>query len=49
MGSNIMSRRKKKHKLRSFIFYLMFGLIFTVVTAPLIIFHGPFTNVKKQL
>ena len=49
MGSNIMSRRKKKHKLRSFIFYLMFGVIFSVVTAPLIIFHGPFTNVKKTI
>ena len=49
MGSNNKARRKKKHKLRSFIFYLIFGLIFTGVTAPLIIFHGPFTNVKKTI
>jgi len=44
-----MPRRKKTHKLRSFIFYLIFGLIFTGVSAPLIIFHGPFTNVKKTI
>ncbi|MBU3192234.1 phosphodiester glycosidase family protein [Clostridium bowmanii] len=49
MSSNNMSRRKKKHKLKNFIFYLIFGLIFTGVTAPLIIFHGPFTNVKKTI
>jgi len=49
MGSNNKSRRKKNHKLKSFIFYLIFVLIFTGVTAPLIIFHGPFTNVKKTI
>ena len=49
MGLNNISTRKKKHKLRNFLFYLIFGLIFTVVTAPLIIFHGPFTNVKKTI
>jgi len=49
MDSKNISRRKKKYKLRSFIFYLIFGLIFTGVTAPLIIFHGPFTNVKKTI
>ncbi|MBZ9637626.1 phosphodiester glycosidase family protein [Clostridium sp. FP1] len=49
MGSNNISRRKKNHKLKNFIFYLIFGLIFTGVTAPLIIFHGPFTNVKKTI
>ncbi|MBZ9686900.1 phosphodiester glycosidase family protein [Clostridium estertheticum] len=49
MGSNNMSRRKKNHKLKSFIFYLIFGLIFTGITGPLIIFHGPFTNVKKTI
>ena len=48
MNSNNMSIQKK-HKIRNFIFYLIFGLIFTGVTAPLIIFHGPFTNVKKTI
>jgi exopolysaccharide biosynthesis protein len=49
MGLNNRSPRKKIYKLRRFIFYLIFGLIFTGVTAPLIIFHGPFTNVKKTI
>ena len=44
-----MSKRKKNHKLKNFIFYLIFGLIFTGITAPLIIFHGPFINVKKTI
>lgn len=44
-----MSKRKKNHKLKHFIFYLIFGLIFTGITAPLIIFHGPFINVKKTI
>ncbi|WP_443663261.1 phosphodiester glycosidase family protein, partial [Clostridium sp.] len=49
MGSNSRSKTKKIYKLRRFIFYLIFGLIFTGITAPLIIFHGPFTNVKKTI
>ena len=49
MKSNNRLRRKKKHKIKYFILYLIFGLIFTGVTAPLIIFHGPFTNVEKTI
>ena len=49
MGSKNISREIKNHKLRNFIFYLIFGLLFTGVTAPVIIFHGPFTNVKKTI
>ena len=51
MGSKNISQRKRKknYKLRNFIFYLVFILVFTGVSAPLIIFHGPFTNVKKTI
>jgi exopolysaccharide biosynthesis protein len=49
MSKNKRTRRKKNYKLRRFIFYLVFGLIFTVITAPLIIFHGPFTSVKNTI
>ncbi|MBP2032811.1 exopolysaccharide biosynthesis protein [Clostridium algifaecis] len=49
MNLSNMSREKKKHTLRNFIFYVMFGLIFTGVTTPLIIFYGPFNNVKKTI
>ncbi|APC40227.1 phosphodiester glycosidase family protein [Clostridium estertheticum] len=51
MGAKNISQRKRKknYKLRNFIFYLVFILVFTGVSAPLIIFHGPFTNVKKTI
>ena len=49
MNSNDESRRKSKYRLRIVIFYIVFGLIFTGVTAPLIIFYGPFNNVKKTV
>lgn len=49
MNSNNVPRRQKKHKFRKFIVYLVFVLVFTGATAPLIIFHGPFNNVKKTI
>jgi exopolysaccharide biosynthesis protein len=49
MNSNIMPKRGKKHLVRNFIFYLIFELVFTGITAPVIIFHGPFNNVKKTI
>ncbi|MCB2347934.1 exopolysaccharide biosynthesis protein, partial [Clostridium estertheticum] len=51
MGSKNISQRKRKknYKLRNFMFYLVFISVFTGVSAPLIIFHGPFTNVKKTI
>ena len=42
-------KKKRKHRVKSFIFFLVFELIFTGVTAPLIIFNGPFTNIKKTI
>ena len=44
-----MLARKKKHWLKNLRFYLIFGLLFTVVTSPLILFYGPFSNVKKTI
>jgi len=49
MGSKNIKKKKKNHKFRNFMFYLIFGLVFTGVTAPLILFHGPFTNVEKTI
>ena len=49
MSSNNRKKRKKNCKIRRIVFHLVFGLIFTGVTAPLVIFHGPFTNVKKTI
>jgi exopolysaccharide biosynthesis protein len=49
MQSTNTPKKKRKHRVRGFIFFLIFELIFTGVTAPLIIFKGPFTNVKKTI
>lgn len=49
-----MNKRKTEgKKIRSFwkivLGFLIFEIIFTGVTAPLIIFHGPFDNVKRTI
>ena len=49
MKSYDVSKEKKKHKLRKFMVNIIFVVLFTAVTAPLIIFHGPFNNVKKTI
>ncbi|WP_251861296.1 phosphodiester glycosidase family protein [Clostridium sp. Marseille-Q2269] len=44
--------KKSKNKKRSykiFIYFLIFELFFTAATAPFVIFHGPFKNVKKTM
>lgn len=41
--------KKKISFWKLFLGFLIFEVIFTGVTAPLIIFHGPFENVKKTL
>lgn len=49
-----MDKRKPKHSKKTpiwktIIVFLVFELIFTGVTAPLLIFYGPFQNVKKTV
>lgn len=49
-----MNKRKTEGKKKTSIWkillgFLIFELIFTGVTAPLIIFHGPFNNVKRTI
>lgn len=43
------ANKKKKNLLRRIVFILLFEFIVTVVTAPFIIFYGPFENLKKAL
>lgn len=45
----IKEKAKKKFSFKTFIFFLMFEFIFTCVTFPLILFYGPFKNVKKTI
>lgn len=49
-----MDKRKSKHSKKignwkTIVLFLVFELIFTGVTAPLLIFYGPFQNVKKTV
>ncbi|MBC2582171.1 phosphodiester glycosidase family protein [Clostridium sp. DJ247] len=41
--------KKKKSVWKLIVGFLIFEIIFTGVTAPLIIFHGPFENVKRTI
>ncbi len=42
------SRKTRNFLLKYFLYFIIFELFFTVATAPFIIFHGPFKNVKKD-
>lgn len=41
--------KKKKSKLKSLLFFLAFEIIFMSLTTPLLIFYGPFNNVKSTI
>lgn len=47
----IIAPRKKKRKFRMGVFlaFLIFEVIFTAVTMPIMIFYGPFDNVKRTI
>ncbi|MCR4434704.1 MAG: phosphodiester glycosidase family protein [Clostridiales bacterium] len=50
MGSREKNRTQKKKKTwKKFLIFLVFEIVFTAVTMPLLIFYGPFENVKKTL
>ncbi|GIM30309.1 hypothetical protein CPJCM30710_29750 [Clostridium polyendosporum] len=42
-------RKKKKSKLRTFLIFLIFEFVFTIVTAPFLVYYGPFNNVKRTV
>lgn len=41
--------KKKKFKLRTFLIFLIFEFIFTIATAPFLVYYGPFNNVKRTV
>jgi len=43
------SNKKKIGKLRLFVYFIIFELLFSVATAPIIVYYGPFTNLKKMV
>lgn len=40
-------KKKNKLKIKVFIAFLLFELIFTLISAPFFVFYGPFNNLKK--
>ncbi|HEX2926336.1 MAG TPA: phosphodiester glycosidase family protein [Ruminiclostridium sp.] len=43
------NKKKKKSKIKSILFFLIFEFIFLSITTPLLIFYGPFENVKRTV
>lgn len=41
--------KKKKIPWKLFVFFIIFEFIFTGITAPFLVFYGPFNNVKKTI
>lgn len=41
--------KKKKSRLNSFLYFLAFEIIFMTLTTPLLVFYGPFENVKRTI
>lgn len=47
---NIRTKKKKKNsKFKSFLAFLIFEFVFMSVTTPLLVFYGPFENVKRTI
>ncbi|EMS69700.1 phosphodiester glycosidase family protein [Ruminiclostridium cellobioparum] len=44
-----VKKKKKKSKLKSFIVFLIFEFLFMSLTTPLLVFYGPFNNVKRTI
>ncbi|KAJ51822.1 exopolysaccharide biosynthesis protein [Clostridium tetanomorphum] len=47
MNKKKKNKRKKAFSLKIFVLFVLFEFIFTGITAPLILFYGPFKNVRK--
>ncbi|MGO5064958.1 MULTISPECIES: phosphodiester glycosidase family protein [unclassified Clostridium] len=47
--ANKRRNKKKKFSLKKFIFFLIYQVVFVSVTGVLLVFHGPFQNVKNIL
>lgn len=46
----VSSKKKKKRKsAKTIIYFIIFEIIVTIATAPIIVYYGPFSNLKKQV
>lgn len=46
---SVSKRRKKNTQLKSLMFFLIFEFVFLAITTPLLVFYGPFENVKRTI
>lgn len=42
-------KRKKKKSRKLIIYFIIFEIVFLLASAPIIVFYGPFSNLKKQV
>lgn len=42
-------KKKKKFSWKAFVCFIIFEFVFTAITGPLLVFYGPFQNVKKTV
>lgn len=49
MKKNRYSKKSKKLSVRYLVIFIIFEVVFTASTVPLLIFYGPFQNVKKEI
>jgi len=42
-------KKKKKLSLKRFMFFIIYQILFLAITGPLLVFYGPFTNLRKIL
>lgn len=48
-SENVSKKRKQKSRLKSFAVFLLFEFLFMTLTTPLLVFYGPFENVKRTI
>ncbi|WP_027625295.1 phosphodiester glycosidase family protein [Clostridium lundense] len=49
MNKRSEKKKKKKFSFKLFGLFMLYEIIFVAITSPLLVFHGPFKNVKKIL
>ena len=49
LNAKTVKNRKTKFSYKMFLYFLLFEFVFTVISGPIIIFYGPFSNLKRQV
>lgn len=49
VGKRRMRKRRKKSPFKTFFLFIIYELVVIVITTPLLVFYGPFKNVRNQI